>query len=242
MTRLSTLISVMVLVLAVAACGGGNQPEVTQPERETPDRSHHVGDADVIPVDISTYDRLFSVVGVDVYLGHEDTEEGRWTDWVGDLARDNGWFGIAFAPYQEAFPWAAGVQPQTSLATNTALADTVSWHGLLMGIGHSPGQTGNFDVVVGADASMVVSLGTMTGRLDFTNMQSWTSINNVVPNTGIQWRDGDLGYTISVSDNRFVNVAGDTGVVDGIFTGANHEGMAGTLIRHDLIGAFGGSQ
>ena len=45
-----------------------------------------------------------------------------------------------------------------------------------------------------------------------------------------------------LTDNAFRETGGDDGLLTGIFTGANHEGAAGTLERDDLTAAFGAAR
>ena len=59
---------------------------------------------------------------------------------------------------------------------------------------------------------------------------------------GDPWGDGDLYYVVTVRENDFIRVGGDTGTVTGAFFGAGHEGMGGTLERSDLTAAFGGKR
>ena len=96
--------------------------------------------------------------------------------------------------------------------------------------------------VVG-DAMISVNLGALTGRADFTDLESWVA--GSVPDdagTGVTWGDGDLGYSIAVRGNTFRQTGGDDGTLTGIFNGANHEGAAGTLERSDITAAFGASR
>ena len=66
--------------------------------------------------------------------------------------------------------------------------------------------------------------------------------------------DGSLHYMIAInggettpgfaghSDYTLQGTGGDSGTLTGTFTGANHEGVAGTLVREDLVAAFGGAR
>ena len=141
-------------------------------------------------------------------------------------------FGVALRNgYAE--PWAYGPLPDTDLRNNRALSGSATWTGTLVGL--TPQAT----AVVG-DADISVQLSTMTGRADFTNLEAWAA--NMAPGdvgTGTQWLDGDLGYSIAVSGNSFRETSGDAGRLTGVFTGAAHEGAAGTLDRTDLTAAFG---
>ncbi len=127
-------------------------------------------------------------------------------------------------------------------------AGSATWSGNLVGLTPSGGA------VVG-DASINVNLGTMTGTSAFTDLEQWSA--GVVPGaagTGTRWGDGDLRYTIAItggettpgiaghSDYTLQGTGGDSGILTGTFTGANHEGVAGTLVREDLAAAFGGAR
>lgn len=144
-------------------------------------------------------------------------------------------FGVALRNgYAE--PWAYGPTPATDLAANRALGGSVTWTGTLLGL------TLNGASVAG-DAEIGVNLTTLRGRADFTSLEAWAL--RAAPGaagTGTQWRDGDLGYAIAVRGNTFRETGGDGGRLTGIFTGAAHEGVAGTLERSDLTAAFGGSR
>ena len=144
-------------------------------------------------------------------------------------------FGVALRNgYAE--PWAYGYRPDTDLAANPGLSGRATWTGTLLGL------TPQVSAVAG-DAEIGVNLGTMTGRADFTNMETWAArATPGAAGTGAQWLDGDLGYTIAVRGNTFRETGGDDGRLTGIFTGRQHEGTAGTLERTDLIAAFGASR
>ena len=144
-------------------------------------------------------------------------------------------FGVALRNgYAE--PWAYGYMPDTDLAANRSISGSVSWIGTILGL------TPNAASVAG-DAEIGVNLGTLTGRADFRNLETWGA--GLAPGetgTGTQWLDGDLGYSIAVRGNTFKQTSGDNGVITGIFVGRSHEGAAGTLERQDLTAAFGASR
>ena len=97
--------------------------------------------------------------------------------------------------------------------------------------------------VVGGNAGLVVNLGTMNGRADFTELQSWAAgATPGVLGTGSRWNTGSLGYTIAVGANYLRSTGGDDGTVNGQFYGASHEGVAGSLERDDLTAAFGATR
>ncbi len=156
---------------------------------------------------------------------------GPWTDTSfhvrGDLGIEGGEvsFGVAVRNGL-AQPWASGPTPWTNLADNEELTKSVTWSGALLGIASSA------RVVVG-DSDLTVDLANFDGRLDFTNMQI---------DGGGTWGDGDLGYSVAVRGNTFVQTGGDAGSVTGAFFGPRHEGMGGVLERRDLNAAFGGKR
>ncbi len=144
-------------------------------------------------------------------------------------------FGVALRNgYAE--PWAYGYQPDTHLADNRGLSGTAAWTGELLGL--TPDAA-----AVAGDARIGVNLASMTGRADFTGLETWGA--NTAPGaegTGTTWGDGSLGYSIVVRGNTFRETGGDDGRLTGIFTGTAHEGAAGTLERDDLTAAFGVSR
>ena len=131
-------------------------------------------------------------------------------------------------------PWAAVPRPGIDLADNDALTGSATWTGRLLGL------TPTADSVAGA-AGMTVDLSTLRGALDFTEMESWSGAPGA-EGTGATWGDGDLNYTISVRGNLFGRTGGDEGRITGVFSGAAHEGMAGTLTRDDLAAGFAGTR
>ncbi len=148
---------------------------------------------------------------------------------------DHAAFGVALRNgYAE--PWAYGLLPADDLAQNRRLSGSVTWTGTLLGL------TPQAAAVTG-DATIGVSLGSLTGRADFTSLETWAA--NAAPGaagTGTRWLDGDLGYTIRVQGNGFRETGGDAGRLSGIFVGSLHQGAAGTLERSDLTAAFGASR
>lgn len=132
-------------------------------------------------------------------------------------------------------PWAYGPLPVTDLANNTVLSGTATWMGTLLGFSQERPVVG--------DTQIDVTLATLTGTTDFTNLETWTGDpGNLQPGSGTRWGDGDLGYTIAVEGNTFTQTGGDEGILTGIFTGANHEGAGGVLERSDLTAAFGATR
>ncbi|MDE0331637.1 MAG: hypothetical protein OXL41_07180 [Nitrospinae bacterium] len=144
-------------------------------------------------------------------------------------------FGVASAN-GFAQPWATGPAPWTNLADNQALSGSATWNGALLGVDSS-------SETVSGDAALTVNLTSLTGQLDFTGLEKWGAGEAPgAAGSGTTWGDGDLGYTIEVRDNTFVQTGGDEGYVTGAFFGAAHEAMGGVLERADLAAGFGGTR
>ena len=162
-------------------------------------------------------------------------EYGWWSEetihYVGDLGGGAA-FGVAARP-GGAQAWAYGPTPWTNLADNPKLSGSASWSGSIFGL-----MTTNTDLF-GGNADLGVDLSTLTGRLDFTELAVGDPLQDEEPRT---WGDGDLGYTIAVRGNTFVQTGGDVGAVTGAFFGPSHEAMGGNLKRTDLTAAFGGTR
>ncbi len=133
-------------------------------------------------------------------------------------------------------PWAAGPTPWTNLVDNNDLSGSATWNGALLGI------TPTLETVAG-DARLTVQLTNLDGLLDFTGLEKW-EVNEApgAAGSGTAWGDGDLGYTIRVRGNTFIQTGGDDGQVTGAFFGAAHEAMGGVLERADLSAGFGGKR
>ena len=145
-------------------------------------------------------------------------------------------FGVALRN-NLAQPWVYGPEPWTNLVDDPQLSGTtVSWIGRLLGFSLA-------EEVVGGAAEMEVNLRTLTGQLDFTELEFW-AVNRSpgMTGTGTIWGDGDLRYTINVRGNTFHQSGGDEGTVTGAFFGASHEAMGGVLERTDLTAGFGGTR
>ena len=144
-------------------------------------------------------------------------------------------FGVASANGL-AQAWAKGPTPWTNLEDNTVLSGSAAWNGALLGV------TSSSETVAGA-ARLTVNLTSLDGRIDFTGMEKW-GVKEApgAVGSGTMWDDGDLGYTIKVSGNTFIQTGGDDGQVTGAFFGAAHEAMGGVLERSDLAAGFGGKR
>ena len=142
-----------------------------------------------------------------------------------------------------AKPWAYGPAPETRLRDNPALLGSAVWNGGLLGFSGA-GRT------VAGDARIRIDLGSMNGRAGFTGLESWAPETHPgQPGSGRVWGDGDLGYSIEVTQGRggegFASASApgdDPGWVSGVFAGPAHQGAAGILEHPDLSAAFGGTR
>ena len=102
------------------------------------------------------------------------------------------------------------------------------------------GLTPEAEVVAGV-AGLVVDFPARTGRLAFTELETW-GLNEVpgAVGTGSPWLDGELSYRTTVRGNAFVGTHGDQCAVRGTLFGESHEGIGGVLRRDDFGGGFGG--
>ena len=140
-------------------------------------------------------------------------------------------------------PWARGVKPDTDLADNEDLSGTATWTGSLLGFsGPSP---------LAGDAELEVDLDTLADDdseqdLRFRDIYFVNRAESDTTDSSDRWfHTREIDYKVAVAGNWFENVTGDDyerGLVVGSFLGAEHEHMAGTVKRTDMIAAFGGSR
>ena len=144
-----------------------------------------------------------------------------------------------------AEPWARGIAPIES--ASRALDGKVEWNGSLLG------QT-SFGSSVTGNARLSIEF---REQLDY-GLLHFEELTHA--NSGEMFGDGDLLYVILAQGNSFTNgdcecqwivgdnaISGpeadaDAGIITGAFFGSEHEGMGGTLERHDMVGAFGGDR
>ncbi len=137
-------------------------------------------------------------------------------------------------------PWASGSTPDTDLADNRRLYGTATWNGHFVGYsGPSP---------LFGDAALQVRISTLD---DADNEQDLRFrdiyyLNRLESDSADKWfPTRNLDYKVTIYESRFFNVKGEdreSGWVTGVFLGDEHEHMAGTLKRTDMVGAFGGSR
>ncbi len=190
------------------------------------------------PIDIAALQVFYTRLGVATDL--EDLSINSLGPWEAETTSLTGTAGsVSFGVRHRngiSVPWTEGGDPSTALADNRALQGTATWNGELLGF--TPEQRS-----VRGKAEIGVTLATMAGRADFTEMQSWAAGEDVgALETGVQWNAGNLGYTIIVGGNYIRSTGGDAGVLYGRFYGRNHIGVAGSVERDDLTAAFGASR
>ena len=137
-------------------------------------------------------------------------------------------------------PWVTGVSPDTELADNNRLFGTATWQGSLLGFsGPSP--------IAGA-AELEVNLATLADTDSEQDLRFWNIyfINRFESESEDRWfSTQNIDYRVTVHGNEFRNLTGDEyeeGYVTGAFLGSEHEHMAGTVKRTDMVAAFGGSR
>ena len=108
----------------------------------------------------------------------------------------------------------------------------VTWEGALFGL------TPDYRAVSG-EARLQINLADSMGRADFTDLEIWDNAPGT-PGTGTLWGGGDLGYSVSISQNSFSRTGGNEGRLYGRLIGNEHEGMGGEIQREDLVAGFGG--
>ena len=130
-------------------------------------------------------------------------------------------------------PWARGKLPDSALADNTNLTGSVSWNGQLLGFsGPSP---------IAGDVELEVALSSLDDPQDlrFRDIYFFNRFESEGDDRWFPTRN--LDYEVDIVDNQFTH-SSDDGLIRGVFLGPEHEGMAGTIKRTDLVGAFGGTR
>ena len=198
------------------------------------------GRAMIYPLDRDSFRALYSVLEPGMTPDETYAALGDWMDTTihihGELplSADGALSFGASGRNGYADPYADGPPPDMELARNDALSGMASWGGRLLGLDVEANS-------VGGAADLSVDLGTLTGDLRFSSLESWAAGQAPGPiGSGELWGDGDLAYSIRVYRNSFVRTGGDEGTVRGAFFGSSHEGMGGTLVRADLSAGFGG--
>ncbi len=159
---------------------------------------------------------------------------GEWTDTTLHLAAttDDGIVNFGVALFNGLpQPWARGPMPEMELKDNPELTvGPVTWEGAMVGFsGISP---------LMGDTRLEVNLRTLQGQLGFRDI---FFVNRFDQDDDKWFPQRNIDYDVHVIGNGFWNTNGNGHVV-GAFMGPKHEGMAGTVKRTDLVGAFGGKR
>lgn len=204
--------------------------------------------ADFFPNPGFTIHRIDREVLQIIYMSqHSDryNDYGEWTDTslhlVGESEDGNVNFGVALFNGLPQ-PWARGMAPDRILGFNPAtglierpyyLFGSVTWEGALLAFsGISP--------VVG-DARLTVRMNDLDEKQDL-KFSDLTFFNKLEETGDERWFPvREIDYKVSMDVNGFY-YSSDNEHVRGVFLGPEHEGMAGTIKRTDLVGAFGGTR
>ena len=161
---------------------------------------------------------------------------GEWSDNSLHLvgASDDGHVNFGIALFNGLpLPWARGTTPNSTLSQNNLITGTVSWDGTLLAFSGSSPVIGTTELTV--DMNNLASTQDLKfSDLYFLNRIESTSSDRWFPNRNIN-------YDVTMSTYGFYHLSSN-GQVIGAFMGPRHEGMAGTLKRTDLVGAFGGTR
>ena len=161
---------------------------------------------------------------------------GEWSDTtlhiVGRSEDDFVHFGVALFNGLPQ-PWARGRLPDSALADNTNLTGNVSWNGQLLGFsGPSP---------IAGDVELEVALSSLDDSQDL-RFRDIYFVNRFESEGSDRWfPTRNLDYEVDIAGNGFLHSSSE-GRITGAFLGPGHEGMAGTIKRTDLVGAFGGTR
>lgn len=130
-------------------------------------------------------------------------------------------------------PWARGTRPERNLSDANYLRGTVTWEGALLGFsGVAP---------VAGEAALTVDMNRLTEEQDL-RFQDLFFVNRFESSGPDRWfPDRNIHYRVTMAEDGFY-YSSATDHVSGLFMGPRHEGMAGTLKRTDLVGAFGGTR
>ena len=161
---------------------------------------------------------------------------GEWTDTslhlVGESRDGHVNFGVALFNGLPQ-PWARGTKPGRDLSDAFYLRGTVTWNGALLGFsGISP---------VAGNVALTVDMNRLAADQDlrFRDLYFVNLLESIGPD--IWFPDRNIDYKVTMLKDGFY-YSSATDKVHGLFMGPRHEGMAGTLKRPDLVGAFGGTR
>lgn len=161
---------------------------------------------------------------------------GEWTDTtlhlVGRSENEHVHFGVALFNGLPQ-PWTRGTAPDRPLKMNTSLSGTVTWKGPFLAFsGVSP---------LKGDTELTVQMGNLDAEQDL-RFKDIYFLNRYEEHGAKRWfPTRNIDYKVTLHSQGFYHSSED-GHVTGLFLGPEHEGMAGTLKRTNLVGAFGGTR
>lgn len=177
-----------------------------------------------------------------MYMSQRTDDYNDWGEWsdttlhlVGESVDGHVNFGVALFNGLPQ-PWARGVAPRSILSSEVKpsyLLGSVSWKGSLLGFsGISPvyGETTLTVDMDNLDDEQNLSFRNLffLSRFEESGAERWFPARNI-------------DYKVKMSQQGFYR-SEDDGQITGVFLGPKHEGMAGTIKRTDLVGAFGGKR
>lgn len=185
-----------------------------------------------------------------MYMSQRSDLYNDWDEWadtsfhlMGQSVDHNMQFGVALFNGLPQ-PWARGTWPTADLADNKALSGSATWEGYLAGFSGPSPIAGAAELEVDIDALVD---GDSEHELRFRNIFYVSRIESrdFSDESPLWFSTRNIDYTIQITGNYFNSVAGEgyeEGWLNGAFMGAEHEHMAGTVKRTDMVGAFGGSR
>ena len=222
----------------------GHLPHMDFPDSQITDRG--LGDFNLSLIDGAALRALYERFGLATAMEDITVDNlGPWLDTEVSLSAsaELATFGVVHqnghtSPWV-SLPWTGSMTAAYGLKDNPDLTGTVTWNGTIVGL------TSELASVAG-DASITVNTDTLTGTADFTGLQSWPA-RQAPGDDGVTWGDGDLNYTIAVTQSYFRNTGGDEGQLLGAFVGNQfwgepHGEAVGMLKRDDLTAAFGAAR
>ena len=163
---------------------------------------------------------------------------GEWTDTslhlVGESDDGHVNFGVALFNGLPQ-PWARGTRPGRLLSEASYLRGSVTWEGALLAFsGSSP---------IAGDAALTVHMNRLEDLQDlkFRDLYFLNRFERTANDPDRWFPTRNIDYKVTMAERGFFHSSTE-GQVVGVFLGPRHEGMAGTLKRTDLVGAFGGTR
>ncbi len=177
-----------------------------------------------------------------MYMSQRTDDYNDWGEWsdttlhiTGESVDGHVNFGVALFNGLPQ-PWARGVAPRSMLSFESKpsyLFGSVSWKGSLLGFsGISP---------VYGETTLTVDMDNLDDEQDL-NFRNLFFLSRFEESGAERWfPTRNIAYKVKMSQQGFYR-SEDDGQIRGVFIGPRHEGMAGTLKRTDLVGAFGGKR